>query len=791
MDDLLECSVCLSEFDQPQLLPGCGHTFCLACVQAMRPQQCPLCRQPFDIQRVCPNFALQHLLEAGGAAAPPRGTSSSRPSLNHDVRKGAPAAIYERLGVPPAFAAELAQDDGNIALRIYLLDNSGSMNATDGSIFAPGAGGRLQLTPASRWEELQAMVVEQANWNRELAVPCQFQLLNSPSPRNPQEGVDIFHVDARTGNAQEQIRVLQDTLRRERPGCGTPLAARLGDIRQRLLHEGAELARTGRQISLVIATDGMPNEPRHEFVAALRRIMNELPIVVVIRLCTDDDRVTDFYDEVDKEVEMPLDIIDDLRGEAQQIYKLNPWLAYSPMLQTVRTAGTFSKVFDFVDERALTPMEVALCAQLLIRRPGMPPYSRHPDEFIREIESDLSHADQVFDAHRRRMVPPLDLGKLKAAVHPSKHGGVSGFVRGLGLGSVLDWFNEVPDEPVLVQQSHSHQNHHTQVETNLLQLQLAATSSVSVHELPQVSRPQMSVVANPPSADPTAVAGARMSYFSEGKQRWFECTILNVDAASGAVTIDLKPEHPLTAEQASRCLRGIHAVAVPAPILGQAALSAVESTSMPMNVGFPVVTTAVPGASASQIAVPGFAVGAKMEYWSERQRHWFPCAITQVDPVTHAVTIDLKPSDPLPTEQARTLLRPAGSVSSLRATLEPPGTALVISGPAYDERFQGMMPGAALEYYSVRQCAWFACSFVSVDTTTGAVEIDLKPCEPLTAGQARTCLRLPNEGTLGGSGIGSSTAINPTWMAATLAGPAFPTVMVAPPAVGTAVLVAA
>lgn len=207
----------------------------------------------------------------------------------------------------------------------------------------------------------------------------------------------------------------------------------------------------------------------------------------------------------------------------------------------------------------------------------------------------------------------------------------------------------------------------------------------------------------------------------------------------------------------------------------QAASSVVGSSSMPMNVGFPAATTAGSGAPATQSAIPGVAVGTMMEYWSERQRSWFPCTITQIDAATHAVTIDLKPSDPLFPEQARTLLRPATSVPSLQATLEPPGNAFETSGPMFAERFPGIMPGAPLEYYSARQCAWFACRLVSVDANTGAVEIDLKPGAPLTADQVRTCLRLPNQGTL------SSTANNPLLTMATPAGPALSMVTVAPP----------
>ncbi len=48
--DLCRCPVCLQPFTQPKLLPVCGHTFCLQCLQKLPPStpksvRCPLCRQ--------------------------------------------------------------------------------------------------------------------------------------------------------------------------------------------------------------------------------------------------------------------------------------------------------------------------------------------------------------------------------------------------------------------------------------------------------------------------------------------------------------------------------------------------------------------------------------------------------------------------------------------------------------------------------------------------------------------------------------------------------------------------
>lgn len=353
-----------------------------------------------------------------------------RPRRVHTAR----ASQYCRsAAVPPAMAEALAREDAAISMRIYLLDNSGSMASGDGTLLEG-----TRLVPATRWEELVAVAIEQAEWNRDFGIPCEFQLLNSPCPQNPQEGIDIFTVDKDLGDTGEQVRALHSKLICETPNRGTPLATRLDDIRRRIARTASEAVRQGMKFTVTIATDGVPNEPRYVFVNALRQLMTELPISVVLRICTNEQDVADFYDEVDKEVEMPLDIVDDLRGEALNVFKSNPWLAYSPLLQTIRIAGTHTKVFDFIDERALTPMEVSLCAQLLVRRQGLPPYSRHPQQFLEELERDLPLAALVFDSRSNKLVPPLDFPRLQAAVFPGKYGGIAGLARSLGLGSLID-----------------------------------------------------------------------------------------------------------------------------------------------------------------------------------------------------------------------------------------------------------------------------------------------------------------------------------------------------------------
>jgi len=292
------------------------------------------------------------------------------------------------------------------------------------------------------------MSTTHGEWDCALGVPCEFVLLNSPSPANPVDGRDIFRINGGIGDAKAQLSVMSATLSRLQPSGQTPLAERIENIRLRLLSVASELAQSGHKVTLTIATDGLPNS-RPALVQAIRRIMLELPVRITFRLCTDETEVVEYYNELDRDVEMPLDLIDDLQGEANEIGKYNPWLVYTPVLHTIREAGTSIGILDYMDERKLTPMEVAFCCQLLMQREDQPAYSRDPHDFLSAIENDISTAPRVFDIRRRVFAAPLELRSLRSAVMPQQYGGVPGMLRDVGLGGAVDWYfksNGVPAE---------------------------------------------------------------------------------------------------------------------------------------------------------------------------------------------------------------------------------------------------------------------------------------------------------------------------------------------------------
>lgn len=432
--DLLSCPVCYEPLSEPKVLPGCGHTLCGGCVQQlcarhMGRQACPVCRQVFQSRDVRTNFAVQALLAEHERAVDDRGAHALLPngrlvrdtdgSQTHAQR----SKQLEHMGVPAMLASTVAEEDARIGKRIFILDNSRSMQAHDGKRWR---GPEVNAPEAcTRWEELKQMAMEHAVWNANLGMPCEFLLLN-PGPPPVREGIDFAVVDsaAASASANTQIEAVRQMLAMSNLRAGTPLAERIRDIRKRIASESAELTAKGQSVFLIIATDGLPTlnghsggQARADFIAALRQLAAAVPVNFVVRMCTQDRKIMDFYNQIDEELEFPLDVLDDCEGEAQEIAKTgNAWFAYTPVIHRVREGGTFVNVLDIVDERRFSSVEAALLAQLLIRRAGELPLPRDPEEFCRVVQKLVRDEAPVLCVRTRRFVSPVNVESLRVAI---------------------------------------------------------------------------------------------------------------------------------------------------------------------------------------------------------------------------------------------------------------------------------------------------------------------------------------------------------------------------------------
>lgn len=443
MTELMECPVCLERFDDPQQITACGHTFCRRCLERLAQRRCPTCRAAIPARNgFQPNFAFRQLLEdmegrpiaesASAMAASTTSTESStgQPSilrkrtrdLSNESEEDTARSKLQKLtaaGLPWGLARLMQEEDKHIALRIFLLDNSGSTASWDGK--------RLEnnrMVSCTRWEETKALAMAQAKFNADVETPCEFMLLNPPTPlargRPLRYGVDYLRVCPGVSESLDtQIKTLQQMLDRTHPNGGTPLSARIDDIYRKVSEEKEALAQAGQRIFLVIATDGVPSESKHVLVQTLRKISRDLPVNIVIRLTTNDDSVTEFYNKIDEELEFPLEVLDDVEGEAQEVRaKGNGWLTYSPLIHMLREQGTFMKLFDLLDERHLKPAESMVLARLMLQDDSAGLLAQDPLDFLQTAAERLRKAPLVYDPLRRRMEKPVNISALHASLIP-------------------------------------------------------------------------------------------------------------------------------------------------------------------------------------------------------------------------------------------------------------------------------------------------------------------------------------------------------------------------------------
>jgi hypothetical protein len=280
------------------------------------------------------------------------------------------------------------------ALRIWIVDNSGSMQKTDGHRIIPTKNRDVVKTvPCSRWEEIHECVDYHIKLAGLVEAPTRFRLMNNPGANvGPQQ----FSVGEDPDRVVHDMQQAQSIMRKARPGGCTPLTNHILEIQNEVFYMAPELRKKGQKVVIVIATDGLPTDergyggPQHsqEFVEALR-LLEGLPVWVVVRLCTDEDEVVDFYNELDGQLELSMEVLDDFSGEAKEVTGENPWLNYALPLHRLREMGYHDRVFDMLDERALTKTEVRdFCALLFGEEnfDGVPDPSLEWDAFLEEMK---------------------------------------------------------------------------------------------------------------------------------------------------------------------------------------------------------------------------------------------------------------------------------------------------------------------------------------------------------------------------------------------------------------------
>jgi hypothetical protein len=204
----------------------------------------------------------------------------------------------------------------------------------------------------------------------------------------------------------------------EEPSGNTPICKHINDVVNQIL-----VANEGRDefdlipAVLSIFTDGEPSDGLlSEFLAPL----TNFPVWIVVRLCTNVDNIVEYWNKMDKELEIEMDILDDFLEEAKAVNELNPWLTYGKPIHQMREWGMRVPDLDYLDETKLTPQQMSNVCRLLLfgSKSKELPAPADWEKFV-QILGAAKHAEpKVFDPVRRRNAGWINMRKLETLYGP-------------------------------------------------------------------------------------------------------------------------------------------------------------------------------------------------------------------------------------------------------------------------------------------------------------------------------------------------------------------------------------
>jgi len=207
---------------------------------------------------------------------------------------------------------QFASSDHEIALHIWIVDNSTSMNLYDRYRFEHGT----HKIKCTRWDELKQTILFQARWAARTETPTIFHLVNScpdvalefsiassPSLKN-------CHNDC----VQKDLHHLERSFQSFKPMGKTLLANAIYEIRSHIVSIKDSLQATSQIVVLTLATDGLPSdefgrvgaEQAEIFVNALRTI-EEWPVILTVRLSTDEKEIRQVSNSIHIDFNHPID----------------------------------------------------------------------------------------------------------------------------------------------------------------------------------------------------------------------------------------------------------------------------------------------------------------------------------------------------------------------------------------------------------------------------------------------------------------------------------------------------
>lgn len=414
-----------------------------------------------------PNRALMDMIEAstrGNSLSETSTQEGERQSMDDDSGAGdsIPGNLRNERSASNLFSAaikasgqmdsrranELIHDDTDFVFCV--IDNSGSMRNMDGKIFEKDAAGRLRKRAhgsVTRWQEARHKCLQVAEYNFRRAVPAVYYLLNPQAPGSWVHGKDFITIEAAADSTSDDgsdseaaFAGLRRMLEPVNVRGNTPLDQITRHLRQQISAEG----HSSKKIGYVLFTDGQPNCKR-SFETELRHMASDargggqtnrsLPsLFLTINLCTDEDDVVSYYNDLDQKIGNELsgmDVLDDLEAEQREVMSAgNTFVTYCQELHICRMACCHSVLGDLLDEQTLSIFHMVKLIKELLKLDLEPSVSsannleqessyepllwlEDTDAYLKLVESKNFN---VFDFYSRKSKPLISSSKVKNAI---------------------------------------------------------------------------------------------------------------------------------------------------------------------------------------------------------------------------------------------------------------------------------------------------------------------------------------------------------------------------------------
>ena len=407
----MNCNVCYEIYNKdvnpPLTCNPCGHGICQPCLDQWKRSsssnrnKCPFCRQ--NITSTMLNRDLIAILDSMSNIS--NNTTSQLVSEKN-------TSAFKFKSVTNKKVDEVIFDKSEYG--VYICDNSCSMVQCDGKIVLENKENDTFsiVEGVSRWTELKSKVIQIAKYNMKRKMIGTYYLLN-PIGNKWKENIDYVTIDPDSSNISAKFDILESILLNDNNIRGnTPLDIITNKVKTSLNKFINSSDYKSTPICYNIITDGNPNN-KPLFENELRILANNYNIFLTINLCTDDDSIIDYYNDLDTKIGNEIggiDVIDDILGEQKEIISMgNNFFTYSNEIHICRMAGCNYVVADLLDETKLSIYHTNTLVKNLLNLPKDTPHWTNRVAYIKKVK-ELNKS--VYNLYYRKKTDLINVRKL-------------------------------------------------------------------------------------------------------------------------------------------------------------------------------------------------------------------------------------------------------------------------------------------------------------------------------------------------------------------------------------------